>query len=542
MNVVNPEAIEAYCAAVAAEFGTGTPGALWATAQLRRHVSRDPDMLVPVGAAGIRALVDGGLLASEPAWLEAALARGDALGAFDPSRPAPAGLRADLRNVVDWATGAPDEARGLVRMGVPGALEAAADWHRREARRRIRDLAQAMRVDERTAEALLARRDPRVAALFADDPDGVETVHAYPDGVHRMVRLTSKAALVREGTLLDHCVGSYAGKVEAGRCEILSMRDADGMPVLTIEVSEGTDEDLGTMAFARPYLDGVSGFVRQVRGLANSRPAAPHMAMAWDYLTARGHVPAMHDTSALARMVDARRLAADVDALAERDGIGPALRPGPRVRFALLACRESGVGPDTLKPLVDRLTPDPGLVGVEDRTSAMCGRTVMVSTVMVPCGALVPAAAHAVATAPEGVLRGARAVAERVLALMAERPAAVFRIVGSAGERHPPEALFAAAGLLAEVTDARRRADAAARAHVAATMAAIRSALPRVPEAERGGLRNALAVTLPALAAEVAPRQAPPVPTLARRPPPEPPRRAAAVERMRERVGTAFRP
>ncbi len=398
-------------------------------------------------------------------------------------------------------------------------------------------------MDERTAEALLARRDPRVAALFADDPDGIETVHAFPDGLHRMVRLTSKAALVREGTLLDHCVGSYAAKVGTGQCEILSMRDADGMPVLTVEVSAGTDEDLGTMAFARPYLTGISGFVRQVRGLANARPTQPHLGWAWEFLATRGNVPAMHEPAALARMVDATRLAADVDGLAAMDGTAPALRPGPHVSFALLACREAGSGEGTLDPLVDRLAPRADLVSVESREAVLCGRTVTVRTVTVPCGALSPAAAHAVSAMPDRVLAGARAVAERVLAILAERPHAIHRIVGSAGPRHPPDALFAVSGLLAEVDEARRGNAAAARAHVNATMAAIRGALPRTGEAEREGLRNALAVTLPALAAELAPH--PRGPSAMRPSPPPAPaaaRRAPAVDRMRERAGAPFRP
>lgn len=63
-----------------------------------------------------------------------------------------------------------------------------------------------------------------------------ETVHKYPNG-WSMQRLHTPQSLKYEGDTMGHCVGGYAGQVEAGDTMIYSLRDHKNIPHVTMEVS-----------------------------------------------------------------------------------------------------------------------------------------------------------------------------------------------------------------------------------------------------------------------------------------------------------------
>jgi hypothetical protein len=69
---------------------------------------------------------------------------------------------------------------------------------------------------------------------FGPIPQG-EVVTQLADGWTAQ-KLTTPEQLAREGDVMQHCVGSYAGDVANGRTTIYSLRDEHGRPHVTIEV------------------------------------------------------------------------------------------------------------------------------------------------------------------------------------------------------------------------------------------------------------------------------------------------------------------
>ncbi len=539
MNILNVDDVESFCEGLAPLFADVPEGRRWATAQLRRHVMRTPSLCAPLDgpAAALVAIADG----VAPPWLAVALGRGDAIAAFDPGSRAAAALADQVRAVADWARADPGGAAALGRMGFAEALAATRAWEAVEARGRVAAAARRMRVDARTAAAYLARRDPRVAALWPDDPDGVETLLDYPDG-HRMVRLTSKASLEREGTLLDHCVLTYADRVASGGCAIMSLRDGSNFPLATIEVTPLAKVDFGANAFVVPYLSDLAGLVAQVRGLANAAPPPDVAELVALFTSGRGYAP-MGWRLRPEAFVDADRMLADLDALVAADGTRPAMVPGPRARFALAAAARTGrpLTPDLAATVAAHLAPGASDVSVRDDVLAACGRTVVVREVTVPCGAFLPATrAAAAAAGHRAFLTGAEDACARVLDIVDREVTAVIRLVPSAGAPGAAHALFAAAGQHDRLASALARNAAAARAHVSATASAIRRAMPGATDgAERARLQNAMAVTLPALMVELAPRAAGVAqPAPAGRPRPQ----GRGLDRMRAAASPAPRP
>jgi hypothetical protein len=70
------------------------------------------------------------------------------------------------------------------------------------------------------------------------DADEGETLFARLKNGYTAVKVFGKEALTREGSLMQHCVGSYADRVSR-RTEIFSIRDAQGKPHITIEYKDG---------------------------------------------------------------------------------------------------------------------------------------------------------------------------------------------------------------------------------------------------------------------------------------------------------------
>lgn len=91
----------------------------------------------------------------------------------------------------------------------------------------------------------------RDAALPA--PLEVQPVLHFPDG-KTWVQLVSPAAFCQEGAVMRHCIGngSYHRISAAGRAQYFSLRDTSGRPRVTLEAAHG--------------------YLRQVKGTANSNP------------------------------------------------------------------------------------------------------------------------------------------------------------------------------------------------------------------------------------------------------------------------------
>lgn len=145
--------------------------------------------------------------------LIAALDIGEPIYVFVDTGPGYLRMLADARLVTDWLDAVPERDRHLRRidrMSYAEAARMAAVWH----------------------EKLLT------LAADADDPDVVEEIEVVEDCGDgcRFVELKGPVALLREGRLMGHCVGSYFPTIQAGHARIFSLRDERNQPHVTIEV------------------------------------------------------------------------------------------------------------------------------------------------------------------------------------------------------------------------------------------------------------------------------------------------------------------
>lgn len=88
------------------------------------------------------------------------------------------------------------------------------------------------------ADRWMRRRQASRAALLVEGDE--ETYFDLGDG-WSMVRLLTAAALDRETTIMQHCIGhgSYDGRLSEGGTLFLSLRDPYGMPHATLEINNG---------------------------------------------------------------------------------------------------------------------------------------------------------------------------------------------------------------------------------------------------------------------------------------------------------------
>lgn len=115
-----------------------------------------------------------------------------------------------------------------------------------------------------------------------DPSSGVRRIADLDNGAY-VVELESKAALRLEGRAMNHCVGGYWNRVEAKKLRIVSLRDANGMPAVTIELNRPATinvDGYGDLALASVPPPGVSRVhladfewkAAQVRGRSNQVP------------------------------------------------------------------------------------------------------------------------------------------------------------------------------------------------------------------------------------------------------------------------------
>lgn len=177
--------------------------------------------------------------------------------------------------VLDWFDSMPDKDRHLKRIDRISWDEAVAAsdlWHRRLAGRRAADI--------------------EVAA------GDVETIHEFDDGC-RVADLLTPNALKQEGARMVHCVGGYWNVVESGTAKILSIRDLDNSPHVTIELRR--PPSIVVQGYGRVFVDRKPGNgVRQIRnvngdwqavqirGKQNRPPVEKWAKKVSDFLTASG--------------------------------------------------------------------------------------------------------------------------------------------------------------------------------------------------------------------------------------------------------------
>jgi hypothetical protein len=113
------------------------------------------------------------------------------------------------------------------------------------------------------------------------------------DEGQKWVRLTDSKAAALEGKMMKHSVGGYdkkgtygmGGKAafDAGKAEVFSMRNADDIPMLTIEVDKVTSPG--------------NGIVTQVKGISNERDTdlLPYADQIVSFFEKTGYVPGTRD-------------------------------------------------------------------------------------------------------------------------------------------------------------------------------------------------------------------------------------------------------
>lgn len=90
---------------------------------------------------------------------------------------------------------------------------------------------------------------------------------------------------------MGHCVGqgAYDETVERGTTEIYSLRDRDGRPLVTIEVSlDNLVWDAAAEDFRTRPLKGSTRTVEQIQGPGNTKPAVNHMDVLRGFLAHSG--------------------------------------------------------------------------------------------------------------------------------------------------------------------------------------------------------------------------------------------------------------
>jgi hypothetical protein len=198
-NIVNIPDIYALVGNLAADAGRPEVEG-WFCRQLPRSLLRDPRLSRRLTAAEIAALKRK---ASLPAWAAAADAAGRPLHWFDPYRierwdDGDTDFVQVLHGIREWLAALPEGGRHLRRLGRmsgPEAIALSRAWHRQVAKRREEDC--------------------------PEDWAGLQTVWRSPLGP-KFVRLTTPAALLREGTLMCNCLrqGWYKDEVASGASEI----------------------------------------------------------------------------------------------------------------------------------------------------------------------------------------------------------------------------------------------------------------------------------------------------------------------------------
>lgn len=168
------------------------------------------------------------------AWAEGKSAQRLALGEADGQK---------LAGILDWlrAEDGPSLASDWSRISMRQALASEQAW--------IDSMAKAAAMSDMDAFEAAGTRFFCPSQASAFEGLGAER-QLSEEGAEspRWVEVFSKESLNREGSLMRHCVGSYANDVSSGAKTIYSLRDAQNKPLLTIEARKGAIVQLKAFA------------------------------------------------------------------------------------------------------------------------------------------------------------------------------------------------------------------------------------------------------------------------------------------------------
>lgn len=521
MNVINPALVAAYCEDLAE--GAARPWlGDWLRRNLRNHILRTPSLLVPVSASEVDSLAEAGLIPEVPAWLPAAVERGDALGAFRPDADAVLALGREVGRIVDHGNAIPDA--DWTRVSLAEAASAATAWEAEQSRLRVAAFARAHRIELRAATAMLARGDPAVAKLWPEGDGDARVLAALSDG-HALVELLTRDALRREGSLMDHCVASYDDDLVAGRCRILSLRDPANMPLATLEVGRMR---AGALRILGRFLPKGMAIAVQIRGPHNHPLGPGPLLTLADAMDAAGVSASDSECRwlglpdrlrALGRL-DLPALAAAMPGIA-RDETGPngRLSDAAVQSLQVLAARAGDLPDGTVTTLAVGLAPD--AVPAPRHTSLCEAPAARSATWIIPNLMLTAPMTPLAARAGDAITKPFREAALAILAGMSASPRDAHAVQPAIGAWRDPLPFFAWCGLAAEWVAASEASRLARRAWLDGERHAAKTRLrdTRLPDAERTRLQNVVSVQIPRLLAACAPPAPRPAPAPARKPP-----------------------
>ena len=504
MNVINPEAVGAYCDALAARAAREGLGR-WLRRNLRNHILREPALHRPVDPSEVERLVEDGSLTEAPPWLPAAVRRGDALALFTPDGPDALALARDVERMIDHRNAVEDE--DLSRVSVPEAIVSARAWETAQSRRRVADFARRNRIDERTATALLARADGAVAALWPE-AEADRTVLVRLGGGITLVDLHTEEALRRESAFMDHCVETYADSLLSGATRILSLRDPANLPLATLEV--GRIHASGRMSVVARFLPRDMAVATQVRGLRNARPAPEAIAALGEAMACAGIVASEREWGWLGLPDGLRAIAhLRVDEMAAAFPSVVDAERAPSGRLTPGAAHALGILMDNLARIDDRaaagvaaaLAPSPDVESEREAGPEGLGTGTMTWTV--PNLLMTGHLARLMARAGEGARPAFAALARRIVDAARAEPLAEHAVEPLLGRWRDPLPFFAWCGLAQEWTDALAASRRARRTHLDGERLRARNRLrvPGLGEAERAALLNVVNVQVPRLLA-----------------------------------------
>ena len=110
------------------------------------------------------------------------------------------------------------------------------------------------------AMLLSAQRNKNIQLI-----EGDEELYQEPDDGYYLVKLLTPAALDREGSQMQHCIGdgAYDRRLKSNTSYFLSLRDREGKPHITIEIKDGAVVQMQGKQNKAPllkYTKALSGF------------------------------------------------------------------------------------------------------------------------------------------------------------------------------------------------------------------------------------------------------------------------------------------
>lgn len=188
-------------------------------------------------AQALRSFGDGEYLIKNNEWLDK-VPDDTPVHSFNPSFQSDDPMQ--WNHVLDYLSAASDAHTNLTGLGSLEAMRALPEFAN-DAELIARNLHLSPEQIQRTSVADAVAKTSEWNKLLAkqtqlqDINNGIKQVHKqYPDG-HQWVEL-SPEGLKAEGQAMRHCVGGYCNSVENGSTRILSLRNGEGQPRVTVEV------------------------------------------------------------------------------------------------------------------------------------------------------------------------------------------------------------------------------------------------------------------------------------------------------------------